>query len=625
MTVLVYYTLFIDSGLFGRRKRMNSKQKLKTLPFRPSHSGGRLHSGRGVMSTVADEKGIVIIAIIGLVAILALLGTIGVMTTSTEIKISGNYKTSTKALYAAQGGGEYGIQKLRERLKSKLYPTTADVDNITSNFIANPPLSDYTFDTFTITQGTDTPTLAPITQGNYAGLSAFTNTYDITVEAGTSTATARVVLSVEDYLIPLFQFGVFYQEDLEILPGPNMTFSGGKIHSNSDIYLGANNTLKIDSKTTTAGDVFYRRKNDGSEMPGVVEFKDGVGNYQAVKIDGVVLDSDNPNWAVEALDRWDGNLKSKDHGIFAIDLVPLPEGTNPIDVIKRGDTIDPGSSSESADLHDARYYWKAGLRIVDEGSGVKVYKQDGAEITDVTYGGTFGNPFIIESDSLWDYREGKWMDVITVDMEVLGTNTNLLDELYNPALDSPGVLYVSQDTSGVFDKGVRLKNGSTLPSHNGINGLTVSSDNPVYVQGDYNSANKPAAVAADAITILSNNWNDANSNGNLDVSRIAAPTTVNAAIMTGNVPTDAVINQYSGGLENFPRFLEKWSGQTFTYNGSLVCLWKSEQATGNWLYGPPVYKAPIRNWSYGLDINNMPPGTPFVRLIQKANWYHDIQ
>jgi hypothetical protein len=399
-----------------------------------------------------------------------------------------------------------------------------------------------------------------------------------------------------------------------------MEFTGGKIHSNSDIYLGADNTLSINSQITSAGDILYRQQITG-EMPGIVEFKDGEGVYQAVKIDGDVLDSDNPDWAVEALERWDGNLKSKDHGIFEVELVPLPEGSDPIDVIKRGDV------SDSPDLKDARYYWKAGLRIVDEGSGFKVYKQDGAEITDVTNGGAYDNPFIIESDSLYDAREGKWMDVITVNMEILGTNTYLLDELYDPALASPGVLYVSQDTSGGFDKGVRLKNGSALPSRDDSQGnpigLTVSSDNPIYIQGNYNSANKPAAVTGDAVTILSNNWDDANSNGNL-VTRIADLTTVNAALMTGNVPTDTDNSQYSGGLENFPRFLEEWSNETFEYNGSLVCLWESEQATGDWQYGPPVYKAPNRDWSYGLDINNMPPGTPYVRLIQKVGWYHDI-
>ncbi len=561
-----------------------------------------------IISKAENEKGIVLIGAIALIAILALLGTVGIVTTSTEIIISSNYKTNTQAFYAAQGGAEYGIQKLREKLKSRLNPTTSDISDIVSDFNSNPPLSDYTFGTFTITQGTDTPTLAPITQGNYAGLSAVTNYYDITVEAGISNATAQVVISLEDYLIPLFQFAVFYQDDLEIHPGPNMTFSGGKIHSNNDIYLGANNTLNIDSQTTSAGDIFYYRKTTGAEqnVNGTVKFKDGGGNYQAVKIGGVVLDSDNPDWAVEALERWDGNLKSKDHGIFEVDLVPLPPTSTPIEVIKRGDTIDPSTSSESTELKQARYYWKAGLRIID---GI-AYDINGIAL-DLTNGGAEPDP--ISNETFWDAREGKNITVTTVDMDQLRTNT-LATAALNSATE-PGVLYISESSS---NKGVRLFNGATLQA----GGLTVASDNPVYVQGDYNTANVPAAVTGDAVTILSNNWDDANSSSDLDNSRVAAPTTVNAAIMTGLVPS--VGSQYSGGLENFPRFLEKWSGKTFTYNGSLVSLWQSEQATGNWQYGSPVYKAPIRDWSYGIDINNMPPGTPFVRLIQKVGWYHDI-
>ncbi len=51
-----------------------------------------------------DEKGIIFIAIIALIAILALVGTVGVLTTTTEVKISSNYKTCTKALYVVQAG-----------------------------------------------------------------------------------------------------------------------------------------------------------------------------------------------------------------------------------------------------------------------------------------------------------------------------------------------------------------------------------------------------------------------------------------------------------------------------------------------------------------------------------------
>jgi len=87
------------------------------------------------------------------------------------------------------------------------------------------------------------------------------------------------------------------------------------------------------------------------------------------------------------------------------------------------------------------------------------------------------------------------------------------------------------------------------------------------------------------------------------------------------VPT--VGNNYSGGVENFPRFLEDWSGKTFTYKGSMVDMFASETATGKWVYGGNYYNAPTRNWSFDVQFLNsttLPPGTPSVRTIQKITW-----
>jgi hypothetical protein len=57
-----------------------------------------------IISKHENEKGIVLVAAIGLVAILALFGTVAVITTSTEIIISKNHKTSVQANYAAEAG-----------------------------------------------------------------------------------------------------------------------------------------------------------------------------------------------------------------------------------------------------------------------------------------------------------------------------------------------------------------------------------------------------------------------------------------------------------------------------------------------------------------------------------------
>ena len=127
----------------------------------------------------------------------------------------------------------------------------------------------------------------------------------------------------------------------------------------------------------------------------------------------------------------------------------------------------------------------------------------------------------------------------------------------------------------------------------------------------------------DTVTFLSNNWNDSNSAnaGSPFGYRVATATTVNAAIVTGN--TSTTVGNYNGGLENLPRFLENWSGVNFVLRGSIVNLWESQLAIGPWAYGSPIYNAPRRIWSYDTDFDdpvNLPPGTPRVRTLARAQW-----
>jgi len=176
-----------------------------------------------------------------------------------------------------------------------------------------------------------------------------------------------------------------------------------------------------------------------------------------------------------------------------------------------------------------------------------------------------------------------------------------------------GILYVSESGS---NKGVRLVNGSELPS----GGLTVGTDNPLYIQGNYNNTvnKKPSAVFCDALNILSNDWDDSSDD------RIASDTTVNVSMVTGIVETEDPY--YSGGVENLPRFLENWSSKTFTLSGSMVVLWESEQATGKWVYDMPYYTAPNRAWEFDqdlLDAANLPPGTPQVSTVERTHWQQE--
>lgn len=59
-----------------------------------------------------QEKGLVLIATLAVISIITLVSTVAVYTTNTDIKISGNYKTSTQAFYLAEAGIHDGIGRL---------------------------------------------------------------------------------------------------------------------------------------------------------------------------------------------------------------------------------------------------------------------------------------------------------------------------------------------------------------------------------------------------------------------------------------------------------------------------------------------------------------------------------
>ena len=182
------------------------------------------------------------------------------------------------------------------------------------------------------------------------------------------------------------------------------------------------------------------------------------------------------------------------------------------------------------------------------------------------------------------------------------------------------------------EPGIVLTNGATLPS----NGLSVVTPDPAYIVGNWNVTNNngqgmtqtanvvdtlPSAIYADSVTILSPAWTPKTSTSQSGVNQVATPDTVNAAILTGIVPSNGTY--YSGGVENFPRFQENWSGVNFYYNGSMVEMFTSQVANYPWPGTGTVYNPPNRNWAFDTNFNNpsqLPPLTPKVIYLNRARW-----
>jgi hypothetical protein len=212
---------------------------------------------------------------------------------------------------------------------------------------------------------------------------------------------------------------------------------------------------------------------------------------------------------------------------------------------------------------------------------------------------------------------------------------------------------------------LKLVNGTlnNLPTKpDGTGGFTVGSENPVYIQGNYNTnatdptwsnptaadpAHAAAAVIADAVTLLSQNWQDAGypsyasgavpgsmANTATSGAKPAATTYYRVAIAAGKSQSfwnpNGVPTEYfgtDGGLHNFLRFLENWPGQTLYYKGSLVSLFWSTQATGTFKCCTTVYNPPTRNYVFDplfAQPANLPPGTPMFRDVDNLSYRQDF-
>lgn len=214
--------------------------------------------------------------------------------------------------------------------------------------------------------------------------------------------------------------------------------------------------------------------------------------------------------------------------------------------------------------------------------------------------------------------------------------------------------YLAVTDHKFYRRGVRLINAEALPGKydsttpTNTKGFTFASENGVYTlknynvssvavaggtssttsdrYSPYNSADHiPASIVGDAVTILSNSWNDGQSFAlpYALASRAASDTQVRFAMLagdpiTGYSPSEGLNGSQNGGLINFKRFLESWTGDRLNYSGSLINLFNAFNNNGRHKPNVTVYNPPTRDWTFEesfKDPNRLPPGTPFVYFL----------
>jgi hypothetical protein len=201
-----------------------------------------------------------------------------------------------------------------------------------------------------------------------------------------------------------------------------------------------------------------------------------------------------------------------------------------------------------------------------------------------------------------------------------------------------------QNPNFFFRRAVKIVKGKLLNLGNCPGtvpcGLTLTSENPVYVQGDYNanSANNgfadpsvAASILADAVTMLSNQWTDVNSFSSpyKQSKRPAGNSFYRTAVVSGKgigfpwIAGTTTDTGSDGGVHNFLRYIESWNGKTLNYRGSIASLFTDRQAVGYFKCCATVYDAPVRQYAFDTNFLTpalLPPRTPMFRDVNTTGY-----
>jgi hypothetical protein len=245
------------------------------------------------------------------------------------------------------------------------------------------------------------------------------------------------------------------------------------------------------------------------------------------------------------------------------------------------------------------------------------------------------------------------------------TTVNAIAKNPNCTVTSPSVIWpwdyiihaneARENPNPFFRRAVKVVDGNLL---SGLGtcpggtpcGMAIATENPAYIQGDFNAnaagegfddnTNVAVSINADALTLLSNNFNDVNSfafpYATSSTQRTATTTYYRTAVMAGKgvsfpqPTTCGTVACYAdfgtdGGVHNFLRFLEDWSNQTLYYKGSIISMYYNRQAVGVYKDGlsNTVYQPPTRGYNFDSEFLTpalLPPRTPLFRDVNTTGF-----
>ncbi len=498
----------------------------------------------------------------------------------------------------------------------------------------------------------------------------------------------------------LFQYSVFFQGDLELNPGSGLTTINGDVVANGNVYMGPRNNgaeLRVNGKLRFLQGDYFNQMPDPSVVPQttpptlMTTYSNptapppGVTLVAPVGADGATALTSTSSQvetqtspenllggidaAAEAKTRPDlfapagagldptawtaAQEAAAENNVYRSLIVPPPSAASSAEY--------PNGSTATADddvINVRRAYTRADLVVTVGSTGaVTVATVVNGVPTDVTaqFATVIPNIGTSASTALYDEREGKNVNVTTIDVGALNTVISTMRTA--GTFNFQGLLYVNlKNSSQASPAAVKLINAGTVPSvplntttQAGGTGFSVATNGGMYVQGSYNTSllkdtsgnpiigadgvtdrQVPSMLMADAITVLSSNWVDHSATTPLS-SRVASLSAgevsngntmaVNAGLVTGNYASTG--SSSSGGAQNLVRFMEDWSAKNVNFLGSEGRLFASTQYTAQFTGAAgTVYNQPARTFNFDQNIpTHPPPGNPTTTAFGRGDFF----
>jgi Tfp pilus assembly protein PilX len=223
------------------------------------------------LSKNSNEKGASLVIALLVMTLLLGFAALALSRSVTETAVSTNDEAESRTYSAAEAALEDATRDFATIITNKFVPQSSDITAIETSDVPYFQTNGYTF----IKKITQLSAAKNVTQtkGQFQGLISLRDEWQIDVTAKDTATGVETQVRRRFYndRIPIFQFGAFYQDDMELWSPGGVFLFNGRVHTNGNMFLNtlqnnSNYDIRFKSKVTIGGELVRNRIKTGAAL-----------------------------------------------------------------------------------------------------------------------------------------------------------------------------------------------------------------------------------------------------------------------------------------------------------------------------------------------------------------------